>query len=63
MWPLACGATPMKFARSVASSVCGRLSCDQIAMMATSHRGDDDAQSDSLTDDFWMIRVVGWWRQ
>src|SRR5262245_15181306 len=33
MWPLTCGAIPTKFARTVASSVCGRISHCSIATM------------------------------
>src|SRR5215475_1455020 len=36
MWPLACGAMPMKLARIVASSVSGRFMYTQIAIKQTS---------------------------
>src|SRR5262245_40892815 len=35
MWPLTCGAMPMKLARTVASSVCGRVShCSKVTITA-----------------------------
>ena len=36
MWPLTCGAMPTKLARTVASSVCGRVShCSRVTITAT----------------------------